>query len=119
MSLELQQVKDGLKNSHSYEVFRKDGTPCDYKMGGLEAIQEELTFVFLDHKFEYVQQYGGEGLGDEYWYIFSVEANEGEKKFYKIPGWYQSHYGSEMDTDDTFEVEQKEVVVKQWLKVKE
>jgi len=66
---------------------------------------------------EGLEQYGGEGMGDEYWVVFSVE-NDGLKKFFKLEGWYASYNGHEFESFIDFEeVVQVEKVVKVWEKL--
>ena len=45
------------------------------------------------------KQHGGEGKGDEYWFVIRVE-NEGEPdRFFKQDGWYASYDGGYYDGD--------------------
>lgn len=63
---------------------------------------------------EGVEQYGGEGMGDEYWVVFSVE-NDDVKKFFKLDGWYASYNGHEFDNFLDFnEVIQVEKTINVW-----
>jgi hypothetical protein len=63
---------------------------------------------------EGIEQYGGEGMGDTYWVVFSLE-RDGDKKFFKLDGWYASYNGHEFDNYLDFdEVKQVEKVVKVW-----
>lgn len=60
------------------------------------------------------EQFGGEGQGDTYWVVFSLE-RDGEKKYFKLDGWYASYNGHEFeDFYDFYEVKQVEKVVKVW-----
>lgn len=43
-------------------------------------------------KLEYVDSYGGEGSGDEYWVVFKL----GEQLF-RVDGYYASYDGGELD----------------------
>jgi len=57
-------------------------------------------------------------MGDEYWIVFEVTC-EGVVTYYKLDGWYASYDGANFDDEfDLEEVEQVEVVVKKWHKVK-
>lgn len=73
--------------------------------------------VLEGHTFEHVDQHGGMGEGDDYYVIFSVKQGD-EKNFYKIPGWYASHQGRELEVSGTFQVAPKEVTIIQWEAVK-
>lgn len=73
------------------------------------------TFDGLD--FEQVESHGGgEGSGEERWIVFSV-VSEGQKTFWKLPGWYQSYHGSEFNWDEIFEVKSAEKVITVWASV--
>lgn len=45
---------------------------------------------------EHVEQFGGEGLGDDAWYVWKIDG-----RFFKKQGWHQSHYGTEYGGDFT------------------
>lgn len=57
-----------------------------------------------------VEQFGGEGLGSDYYVIFKMLFNN-EETFWKIPGWYQSFQGSELEVYNTFQVVPKEKTI--------
>lgn len=63
------------------------------------------------------EDYGGEGMGDERWVVMKL-ANpnnpNGKFTYWKIPGFYQSSYGSSFEIENTFEVEPKEEIVIKW-----
>jgi hypothetical protein len=74
-----------------------------------------------------VEQYGGEGRGDEYWFVFKVgplltpdesddvskgRAFEPEFRYFKVDGYYQSYSGG--DYDEVYEVFPKQVVRTEW-----
>lgn len=46
----------------------------------------------------YTEDYGGEGQGDSYWVVFSLQDAE-TKRYFKKDGWYQSYAGGELDGD--------------------
>lgn len=80
----------------------------------LDFLREEDSFEARGFQFKHEEtQGGGEGDGEEHWIVFSVSKDE-EKTFWKIPGWYQSHYGGELEVDRTFEVEAAEKVITVW-----
>ena len=58
---------------------------------------------------------GCEGAGEEHWVVLKVE-HVGKTSFWKVPGWYQSYHGAELEIDNTFEVVAKEVTVTVWEK---
>lgn len=57
---------------------------------------------------EFVNNFGGEGRGDQYWSVYSF--TDGDNVVYvKFNGWYQSYHGSEYT--DWFFVQPKQVQV--------
>lgn len=88
-----------------YDMFMEYINYCD---GGEDPIDVGGFIV------EALEQYGGEGMGDSYWVVFSVE-NDGLKKFFKLDGWYASYNGHEFDNFLDFnEVIQVEKTIKVW-----
>lgn len=59
-------------------------------------------------KSEYVDNFGGEGQGDEYWSVYKFSKDD-EIVHIKFNGWYQSYNGSEFDSIKF--VEPKQVMV--------
>lgn len=63
---------------------------------------EELVLAGSEWVIKYVYDFGGEGQGDQYYYIFSVSDGETTRTV-KVHGWYASHYGGEYeDWRETF-----------------
>lgn len=51
-----------------------------------------------------VKSYGGEGQGDQYWFVLQVQMEDGTDgflRFFKKSGWYASHDGGYYDGDFT------------------
>ena len=65
---------------------------------------------------ESVENFGGEGQGDEYWTVFKL-TKDGAESFWKIPGWYQSFQGGELEWSDVYQVESYERMVTDWREV--
>jgi hypothetical protein len=65
-------------------------------------------------KVEFVESFGGEGMGDVTWIVFKV----GDRYFQKT-GSYDSWNGTDWEYGTLKEVEQVEVTVKQWHDLKE
>lgn len=61
--------------------------------------------------------YGGEGLGEEYWVVFRLEFGD-INKFVKIPGYYASHYGAELNYRYMYEVEKIPIESYEWREKK-
>lgn len=62
-----------------------------------------------------VENFGGEGQGDQYWFVFSVNKSGEPESYWKVPGWYQSYNGGEYELSNLYEVEGREVTVKRWF----
>jgi hypothetical protein len=62
-----------------------------------------------------LESYGGEGEGDSFWAVFSVE-KDGVQKYWKWDGWYASYDGGYLES--LFEVEPEQVVVTKWKEKK-
>lgn len=63
---------------------------------------------------------GYEGAGEEYWMILRITEKLTDEKtnvtYWKIPGWYQSFHGSELEISDLFQVYPSEKVIRVWNK---
>lgn len=60
-------------------------------------------------KIEMIEQFGGEGHGDEYFTVYYFSDHD---VYISFDGWYASHHGSEFS--DMSEVRPKEVVKREW-----
>lgn len=64
-----------------------------------------------------VESYGGcEGSGEEYWIVVKIKHNSIET-YWKVPGWYQSYEGSELEWNNAYQVEQYEKTVLAWREI--
>ena len=109
--LKLEQVKLAMSEEHTYTYNKKE-----YSGEGSELLRDESSFKYEGHEFSHEDQHGGEGQGEDYWIVFSV-TNLVDKKdvtYYKVPGWYQSYHGSELEWDNLFEVKSVEKVINVW-----
>lgn len=73
---------------------------------------KEKAYAFLEGA-KCIDEYGGEGQGEDYWKVWSFPKLDILVKF---QGWYASYNGSEFT--ECFEVEAKEVVVTKFFKKK-
>jgi len=114
--LKLEQVKEALNTEHKYIGY----SDKEYEGEGKDIIRDERNFVYEGHKFDFEEQYGGEDMGSEYWIVFSVTSlsDASDIVYYKVPGWYQSHYGSELEWDSIFEVESVKKTINVWEETK-
>ncbi len=80
--------------------FYNDGQEETYN----ELIEAGITVDFVD-------RYGGEGQGDEYWSVYKFSKGD-EAVYVKFDGWYASYDGSEFN--DWFFVEPKQFQVVQF-----
>lgn len=84
-----------------------DGIESWYELkSGASAVVEGLGKVVK------VDDYGGEGQGDEYWVVFSVTKGDVTRHF-RMDGWYQSYNGGEFD-GDLKEVRPKQKTITVW-----
>jgi hypothetical protein len=63
-----------------------------------------------------IEKYGGEGQGEQYWFIFKVEGEDGTVRHFKRDGWYASFNGGCYD-GPTIEVKPAEKLVTVYEKV--
>ena len=115
--LTLEQIKFATSEKHKCKSSYNED---EYELKGCSIIRDEGSFEYEGHKFNFEEQYGGEDMGSEYWIVFSVTnlANAGDVVYYKVPGWYQSHYGSELEWDSLFEVKSVKKTISVWKEVK-
>jgi hypothetical protein len=108
---ELIQSDDGVAITDWVDPYNGDGR---YHFDGWHDFQDFIDdkdgVVFTDvGTVKLVDNYGGEFLGDELWFVFSVTTPEGTQ-YFRMDGWYQSFHGGEYD-GELHEVTPKEKVV--------
>ena len=61
---------------------------------------------------------GGEGDGEEHWLVYKLEnaTQAYQETYWKVPGWYQSYHGAELEWSNTFQVKAVEKVITVWDK---
>jgi hypothetical protein len=79
-----------------------------------EATETRAQFAAVGITFEYMDDYGGEDQGKDYWSVYSF-TDKTDKVYVKFNGWYQSYNGSEFS--EFFFVQPKEVKVIQYFNV--
>ncbi len=87
--------EDTIEGFYSWDDFQP------FEIDGVEISQAE--------------QFGGMDQGSEYWVVIKVKEKDQEATYWKIPGWYQSHHGSELEFENIFEVVSKEKLVRVWV----
>jgi hypothetical protein len=72
--------------------IRKDSPSCF--MGEVNNSVQIGKYI-IENK----EEYGGEGQGDDYWFVFSIHNADSptRKTYWKIYGWYASHAGGELE----------------------
>lgn len=78
----------------------------------LEASQEYGVDVSEFGTVYFVDSYGGEGQGDQYWYVFKLIYTDGAERFFKVDGYYASYSGGYYD--EMYEVFPKQVLRTEW-----
>lgn len=99
---EVEEKIEAYQESGDYDGDYSGGIYCDLKDGGYYAEGKSIEVPGLG-TLEYVEDYGGEGQGDDYWVVFKV----GNQLFRK-DGWYASYDGGELD-GELYEVEAVQV----------
>lgn len=64
----------------------------------------------LNINYKHEDSFGGEGMGDEYWSVYSFFRGE-EKVYVKFNGWYQSYNGADYTEWLFVEPKQKTITV--------
>ena len=63
-----------------------------------------------------IENYGGEGKGDDAHSVYKVTEN-GTERFFKADYSYYSHYGYSYDYLEVYEVEESEKTIKYWKRI--
>lgn len=79
---------------------------------GVEGLPSPLNTA------RYVDGYGGKDQGDAYWFVFSVQFEDGTTHLFRKNGYYTSHGGAELD-GPTHLVEQKQVLVDRFVTIED
>jgi hypothetical protein len=75
-------------------------------MEDLEEILGSDSITIPSGEVELVEQFGGEGSGDDYWLVIKVGT-----KLFKVEGFHSSWEGANWDSAELKEVEAREVTV--------
>jgi len=89
----------------------------DYGLLNEWASEESDTPLKIteEYSFEFEQKEGGyEGGGEEYWVVIKLVKNGETHSYWKIPGWYQSYDGGELEWSDTYRVYPYTKLVTDW-----
>ncbi len=107
-------TKEDIKELYEATVVGKNynGSPREDEAWNL--IRDECSFEVNGITIKPIYSHGGgEGDGEERWIVFSTE-KDAITQFWRVDGFYASHYGSEFDKDTVYETEQQEQVIKVW-----
>lgn len=107
--MELKTVIAALKRLDERDVL----TLC----GQFHNVTENLVKYFRKMGYEIRSEdgYGGAGLGEEYWGVFST-TKDGQTQYWRFSGYYASYNGAEVEPSSLEEVKPKEVKVIEWVK---
>ncbi|ANA86355.1 hypothetical protein BH762_gp012 [Gordonia phage OneUp] len=86
----------------SYRVYRPQGY-TGLKIPGIGLATLERT-------------HGGEGEGDQYWFVFKITDDDGNVRYFRREGWYASYDGGHYD-GPTVEVRPAEKVITVYKKI--
>lgn len=79
--------------------------------------EDEIEYVEFPGigRIEMVESFGGEGEGDQYWFVFKITDADGNVRFFRRNGWYASFNGGYYD-GPTEEVKPAEKTITVWVK---
>jgi hypothetical protein len=96
------------------QCFFESGMTDEYGEYDDEELTEFRTALTDNNiKFEHKENYGGEGMGEDYWSVYKF-TDDTDEVFVKFEGWYQSYNGSEYE--EYYFVNPKQVMVTQYFK---
>ena len=101
----LDETETDVKNCF-FQSEVDDNSKGDDYFDGLDEFCQSCRELGINFKHE--DNFGGKGMGDDYWSVYSFFQGE-EKVFVKFSGWYQSYNGSEYT--DWFFVEPKQKTI--------
>lgn len=84
------------------------------EIGVWELYEDGFAETFKDYSLELEDSFGGEGQGENYWLVFSLNKQGEDKLYFKIPGYHISHDGSTLEVENTFQVWPKEKTITTW-----
>jgi hypothetical protein len=113
LKTEIKELFDTQDDTTVEKLFFRSDVSHDHRFDQacLTAFKAELNKAGIE--FNQEAKHGGEGMGDEYWSVYSFSKGV-EKVYVKFDGWYQSYNGSEYN--EWFFVKTQEVVVTQYVK---
>lgn len=108
-----EQIKEIINREHEHKSRYSDTV---YRSPGTAILRDEDRFTSEGIEFRQVEQFGGEGQGDNYWIVFS-STRDNKTQFWMVPGWHASHVGSELSWAELYEVKRVQKVVDDWEEV--
>ena len=97
-------------DTHTQFFLGKAHMTSEYQPRELEGFDSVVKAKGITYNS--VDNYGGEGMGEEYWSVYSFN-NDDELVYVKFDGYYASYNGA--DFSSWFFVDPKEVVVTRWF----
>lgn len=101
----LNKADSDVKNCFFHSQAKENSKDISW-YDGSDEFNQSCRELDIDYKF--VDSFGGEGMGDDYWSVYSFFKGE-EKVYVKFHGWYQSYNGAEYT--DWFFVEPKQKTI--------
>ena len=109
------EYSEGGYGSLTKTMFQSDYPKEDSKWNGEFEHEVLAKAKELNLKVEFVDNFGGEGCGDQYWSVYSF-TDSLNVVYVQFDGWYASYVGSEYN--EWFFVEPKKEVVVNFYRVK-
>lgn len=103
----LNEAECDVKNCFFYSEAKDSSAEHSYYDGMVE-FNQSCREAGIDY--EYEDSFGGEGMGDSYWSVYSFSQG-GEKVYVKFSGWYQSYNGADYTEWLFVEPKQKTITV--------
>lgn len=107
-----QMINDGVE--YHYTNYRGDARTMT--VDSWDTIKHDIGQDGFDTplgRLAVVDEFGGEGQGDEYWIVVSLTDSEGNVQLFRKSGWYASYDGGYLD-GATEEVEVYERTIKDY-----
>ncbi|CPS09911.1 hypothetical protein I3U64_00365 [Mycobacteroides abscessus subsp. abscessus] len=97
------------------EVSRKRWNDDTREFDPIPESEIEYKHIEGFGHFDVVESFGGEGEGDQYWFVFKITDDNGEVRYFRRNGWYASFDGGYYD-GPTEEVVAQEKTIIVWVK---
>lgn len=116
MQYNLINTPDWQPTEENVRIVLKQLVDEDYDVTDEENVASEVGSGW---SFTLLKRHGGrEGDGEDHWLVYKLEnaTQAYQETYWKVPGWYQSYHGGELEWSNTFQVKPTEKVITVWEK---